>query len=74
MTWKIDAVYLGGVLRPTPHLPLPDGARVRLVVELLDRPEHDRDAAIARLRAGIASMQFFSDSALPNRDDLHGSD
>jgi predicted DNA-binding antitoxin AbrB/MazE fold protein len=74
MTWKIDAVFRGGVLRPTARLPLPDGARVRLVVELLDRPEHDRDAAVARLRAGIASMHFFSDQVLPERDDLHERD
>jgi predicted DNA-binding antitoxin AbrB/MazE fold protein len=68
MAWKIDAVFRGGVLQPTASLPLPDGARVRLVVELLDRPGHDRAAAVARLRAGIASMHFFSDQVLPDRD------
>jgi predicted DNA-binding antitoxin AbrB/MazE fold protein len=33
MTIQIDAVYEGGVLRPTEPLSLPDGAEVRIVID-----------------------------------------
>ena len=33
--------------------------------------DKDRAAAVARLKAGIASMQFFSNGRLPTRDELH---
>jgi predicted DNA-binding antitoxin AbrB/MazE fold protein len=69
MTQKIEAIYTGGVLKPTRELPLKDKQRVRLTVESLDDPEGDREAAIARLRAGIASMGFFSDGPLPSREE-----
>jgi len=44
---------------------------VRLTVETIDEPAGDREAAIARLRAGIASMRFFSEGPLPSREELH---
>jgi hypothetical protein len=53
------------------RLPLRDKQRVRLTVETIDEPEGDREAAIARLKAGIASMHFFSQEPLPRREDLH---
>jgi predicted DNA-binding antitoxin AbrB/MazE fold protein len=71
MTQKVEAIYTGGVLKPTRELPLKDRQRVRLTVESLVEPEGDREAAIARLRAGIASMGFFSDGPLPSREELH---
>jgi predicted DNA-binding antitoxin AbrB/MazE fold protein len=71
MTQKVEAIYSGGVLKPTRELPLRDKQRVRLIVETIDEPERDRDAAIARLKAGIASMQFFSDGPLPSADERH---
>ncbi len=42
-----------------------------LPVETLDEREGDREAAIARLKAGIASMRVFSEGPLPSRDELH---
>ena len=71
MTQKVEAIYSGGVLKPTRELPLWDKKRVRLTVETIDEPEIDREAAIARLKAGIASMRFFSGGPLPSREELH---
>ena len=71
MTQKVEANNSGGVLRPTRELPLRDKQRVRLTVETIDEPEIDREAAIARLKAGIASMRFFSGGPLPSREELH---
>jgi predicted DNA-binding antitoxin AbrB/MazE fold protein len=71
MTQKVDAIYTGGVLKPTRQLPLKDKQRVRLTVETIDEPDVDRDAAMARLKAGIASMRFVSKGPLPSREELH---
>lgn len=71
MTQKVEAIYTGGVLKPTRELSLRDKQRVRLTVETIDEPEKDREAAISRLRAGIASMRFFSEGPLPSREELH---
>ncbi len=71
MTHKVEATYSGGVLKPTRELPLRDGERVRLTVEPIDEPKRHREAAIVRLRAGIASMRFFSDGPFPNREGVH---
>jgi predicted DNA-binding antitoxin AbrB/MazE fold protein len=71
MTQKVDAIYTGGVLKPTRELLLKDKQRVRLTVETIDEPGRDREAAIARLRAGVASMRFFSEGPLPGREELH---
>ena len=72
MTQKVEAVYTGGILKPTHQLSLKDQQRVRLTVETIDEPERDREAAIARLKAGIASMRFFSEGPNPSREELHG--
>jgi predicted DNA-binding antitoxin AbrB/MazE fold protein len=69
MTQKVEAIYSGGVLKPTGELSLKDKQRVRLTVETIDEPERDREAAVARLKAGIASMRFFSQGPLPSRED-----
>jgi predicted DNA-binding antitoxin AbrB/MazE fold protein len=71
VTQKIEAIYTGGVLKPTRELSLRDGQRVRLTVETIDEPDRDREAAIARLRAGIANMRFCSEAGLPSRERLH---
>ena len=71
MTQNVEAIYTGGVLKPTGQLSLKDKQRVRLTVETIDEPERDREAAVARLKAGIASMRFFSEGPLPNREELH---
>jgi predicted DNA-binding antitoxin AbrB/MazE fold protein len=71
LTQKVEAVYTGGVLKPTHELSLKDKQRVRLTVETIDEPDSDREAAIARLKAGIASMRFFSEGPLPSREQLH---
>ena len=74
MTQKVEAVYTGGVLKPTRELSLKDNQRVRLTVETRDEPSGDRQAAIARLKAGIAGMRFFSEGPLPSREELHDRD
>ena len=71
MTQKVEAVYTDGILKPTGELSLKDKQRVRLTVETIDEPAGDREAAIARLKAGIASMRFFSEGPLPGREELH---
>ena len=74
MTQKVEAVYTGGVLKPTRDLRLQDQQRVRLTVETIDEPVSDREAAIAQLKAGIASTRFFSEGLLPSREELHDGD
>jgi predicted DNA-binding antitoxin AbrB/MazE fold protein len=71
MTQKVEAIYSDGVLKPAQDLGLADKQRVRLTVETIDEPERDRDEAIARLKAGVASMSFFSEGPLPSREELH---
>jgi predicted DNA-binding antitoxin AbrB/MazE fold protein len=71
MIQKVEAVYIGGVLKPSGILDLREQQRVRLTVEPIDEPHRDREAAVARLKAGIASMRFFSEGRLPSRAELH---
>ncbi len=71
MTQKIEAIFTDGVLKPMGELPLLDNQRVRLTVETIDEPVTDRDTAVERLRAGIASMRFVSEGPLPTREELH---
>jgi predicted DNA-binding antitoxin AbrB/MazE fold protein len=71
MTQTIEAIYTDGVLKPTAELILRDNQRVRLTVETINEPNTDREAAVARLKAGIASMRFFSEGTLPSREELH---
>ena len=59
MTQITEAIYTHGVLKPTAELDLREQQRVRIIVEPLDEQREDRAAALARLKAGIASMQFF---------------
>ena len=71
MTQITEAIYTHGVLKPTAELDLREEQRVRVIVETLDEQGEDRAAALARLKAGIASMQFFSNGQLPTRAELH---
>ena len=71
MTQITEAIYAHGVLKPTGELDLREEQRVRLIVEPLDEPPADRAVALARLKAGIASMHFFSNGQLPTRAELH---
>ncbi len=75
MTQTIEAIYTDGVLKPTAELPLRDNQRVLLSIETidetLDETNVDREAAMTRLKAGIASMRFFSEGPLPSREELH---
>jgi predicted DNA-binding antitoxin AbrB/MazE fold protein len=71
MTQTTEAVYTNGVLKPATDLNLREQQRVRVIVEPIEDSLGDRDAAVARLKAGIASMQFFSNGPLPTREDLH---
>ena len=71
MTQRIEAIYTDGILKPAGELLLRDKQRVRLTVETIDEPNGDREAAVARLKAGIESMRFFSEGPLPSREELH---
>jgi len=74
VTQKVEAIYTAGVLKPIRDLRLQDQQRVRLTVETIDEPVSDREAAVARLKAGTASMRFFSEGPLPSREELHDRD
>jgi predicted DNA-binding antitoxin AbrB/MazE fold protein len=71
MTQTTEAIYTNGVLKPAVDLNLREQQRVRIIVEPIEDGLGDRDAAVARLKAGIAGMQFFSNGPLPIREDLH---
>ena len=71
MTKRTEAVYSRGVLKPAEDLGLREDQRVRLIVETVDDQPVDRAAALARLKAEIAQMQFFSQEPLPSREELH---
>jgi predicted DNA-binding antitoxin AbrB/MazE fold protein len=71
MTQITEAVYIHGVLKPAVDLKLREEQRVRIIVESIEDSLGDRDAAVARLKAGIASMQFLSNGPLPTREALH---
>ena len=71
MTQTTGAIYANGVLKPTGALDLREQQRVRVIVETIEDGAGDRSAAVARLKAGIESMQFFSNGCLPTRDELH---
>jgi predicted DNA-binding antitoxin AbrB/MazE fold protein len=71
MTQTIEAIYTDGVLKPTAELHLRDNQRVRLTVEMIEEINTDREAAVARLKAGIASMRFFLEEPRPSREKLH---
>jgi predicted DNA-binding antitoxin AbrB/MazE fold protein len=71
MTQFTEAVYTHGVLKPTSDLDLREDQRVRIIVEPIDDPRPERSGALARLKAGIDSMQFSSDGRLPSRAELH---
>ena len=47
------------------------GINGHVIVQPIEKPEQNRAAAIARLKAGIASMDFFSDGTLPTREQRH---
>jgi predicted DNA-binding antitoxin AbrB/MazE fold protein len=67
-----EAIYSEGVLKPVGTLSLHESQRVRLIIEPLDSVlEPERSAALARLRAGIAQMNFLLSEPLPSRDELH---
>jgi predicted DNA-binding antitoxin AbrB/MazE fold protein len=71
MTRITEAIYSDGVLKPTVDLNLRDQQRVRVIIETISNDLGERDAAVARLRAGIASMKFFSNGPMPTREEIH---
>jgi predicted DNA-binding antitoxin AbrB/MazE fold protein len=71
MTQITEAIYSQGVLKPAADLKLREQQRVRVIIEPIEDSLDDREAALARLKAGIASMRFCSHGPLPKRDDLH---
>jgi len=71
MTLPTEAIYTDGVLNAYSRVALRDNQRVRPTVKTIDETNVDREAAISRLKAGIASMRFFSEEPLPSREELH---
>ena len=71
MTQITEAIFSHGVLKPAVDLNLREEQRVRVIIEPIEDSVGDRDAAVARLKAGIRSMQFFSKGPLPKREDIH---
>ena len=72
MVQVTEAVFSQGVLKPVGELRLREEQRVRLIIEPVDAgQDSDREGALNRLRAGIASMSFSSSGPLPSRDELH---
>ncbi len=71
MTQITEAIYTNGVLKPAADLKLRDQQRVRVIVEPIEESLEDREAAVARLKTGIANMQFSSKGPLPTRDEIH---
>lgn len=72
MVQVTEAVFTQGVLKPVGELQLREQQRVRLIIEPVDvGQDSDRAAALNRLRAGIASMNFSSSGRLPSRHELH---
>jgi predicted DNA-binding antitoxin AbrB/MazE fold protein len=55
-----EAIYTQGVLKPAAELNLREQQRIRVIVEPIEVPVVDRDAALARLKAGIATMKCHS--------------
>ena len=66
-----EAIYARGVLKPVGPLDLRENQRVRIIVEPLDESREDRAVALERLKAGIASMRFFSAGRLSSRGEWH---
>jgi predicted DNA-binding antitoxin AbrB/MazE fold protein len=71
MTQITEAVYTHGILKPAVDLNLREEQRVRVIIEPIEDSLEDREAAVARLKAGIASMRFFSNGPLPTREAIH---
>jgi predicted DNA-binding antitoxin AbrB/MazE fold protein len=66
-----DAVYSGGVLKPLGDVHLHEAELVRLTIQRREHSKDSRQAALEKLRAGIASMGFSLRGPLPSRDELH---
>jgi predicted DNA-binding antitoxin AbrB/MazE fold protein len=72
MVQVTEAVFSKGVSKPIGQFHLRDQQRVRLVIEPIEIVRnHDRTAALNRLRAVIASMRFSSSGPLSSRGERH---
>ena len=67
----VEAIYTNGSLKLISSLPLADQQRVRVTVEPLEVVANQREAAVARFKAGVSRMGFRSQGPLPSRDELH---
>jgi len=72
MFWTVDAIFEGGVLRPSQPLPLSDKQRVRVTVESSNGT--DRASARARLVERLKERSFDFGGKLPTREELHERD
>ena len=71
MVQVTEAVFTQGVLKPVGELQLREQQRVRLIIAPVDIGQDSDRAALNRLPAGIASMNFSSSGWLPSRDEAH---
>lgn len=71
MAQVIEAIYTNGMLKLAGRLPLEEQQRVRLTIEPLDAAADQREAAVARFRAGVERMGFRSQGPLPSREEQH---
>ena len=72
MLWTVDAIFEGGVLRPSQPLPLADKQRVRVTVEAENGA--DRSAARTKLIERLKQRSFDFGGKLPTREELHERD
>jgi predicted DNA-binding antitoxin AbrB/MazE fold protein len=71
MAQTVEAIFVGGVLKPLESLDLNEAQRVRLIVQPIEDAPKDRGDLIRKLQDGIDNMQFFSTGTPPRRDELH---
>jgi len=66
----IDAIYVHGVFKPLQALAIPEGQRVRLVVETVNPTPEDLLALAAQVYEGLSSEQVdaIEEIALDRRD------
>ena len=71
MTTTISAVFDQGVFRPEGPVPLPEGTRVTLTVDVADEEQRKRRDALEEFLRISDEIQFNSGGDILTRDQLH---
>jgi predicted DNA-binding antitoxin AbrB/MazE fold protein len=75
MTQVTEAIFSGGVLRPTEQLQLRDQERVRIIVQQIEGVgAAQRRRLLDDIKASADRMGFRSNAPYPTRDNLHERD